>query len=195
MALIHLDDRQVHLKIVYYGPGLCGKTTNLQYIYHRVPEHLRGEWVALKTAEERTLYFDFLPLDLGKGSDGLRARIHLYTVPGQSRFRRTRFLLLDNVDGIIFVADSDRDRLEANCESLTELKENLLEVGRDLRSIPTVFQLNKRDLARRVPASLLRRTLGIGEDSCYKAVATHGTGVVDTLKCATKLVLRNIDLG
>lgn len=195
MALIHLHDRKIHLKIVYYGPGFGGKTTNLQYIYSRVPENLRGEWISLKTADERTLYFDFLPIDLGSGSNGLRARIHLYTVPGQSRFHRTRLLLLDNVDGIIFVADSSRDRLEDNRRSLDELREYLRRLGRDHDALPTVFQLNKRDLSGCLPAPLLQRTLGVGESSCYEAVANRGTGVVDTLKCATKLVLRNVHMG
>lgn len=195
MALVHLEDKKIHLKIVYYGPGFGGKTTNLQYIYDRVPENLRGEWISLKTADERTLYFDFLPLDLGKGSNGLQARIHLYTVPGQSRFHRTRLLLLDNVDGVIFVADSGGDRLDANRRSLDELRRNLSRLGRDQHALPTVFQLNKRDLSGRLPAPLLRQALGVGESSCYEAVASWGTGVVETLKCATKLVLRNIRRG
>jgi signal recognition particle receptor subunit beta len=194
MALVHLDDHQIHLKIVYYGPGLGGKTTNLQYLFERIPEKLRGRWVALKTEEERTLYFDFLPFDIGVGN-GLKARFHLYTVPGQPRFRRTRQLLLEDVDGIVFVADSQWDRLRENLESLADLEENLRGHGRDPDSIPMVYQLNKRDLDSRLPAPFLRSFLSADSRPCLEAVASRGIGVVDTLKTATKLVLHKVKAG
>jgi len=191
MALFHLDDRQVHLKIVYYGPGFGGKTTNLQYLHGRVPPRLRGRWIALKTPDERTLYFDFLPLDLATPS-GVRARIHLYTVPGQTRFCRSRRLLLRDADGIVFVADSHPGRSAANLESLEDLHRNLLEEGQGDGDIPLVFQLNKRDLDPRIAADDLRRSLGIGDRPCHEAVASRGEGVVETLKTATKLVLHRV---
>jgi len=194
VALVHLDDRQIHLKIVYYGPGFSGKTTNLQYLFGRIPERLRGQWVALKTDEERTLYFDFLPFDIGVGN-GLKARFHLYTVPGQPRFRRTRLLLLEDVDGLVFVADSRWDRLKENRDSLADLEENLKELGRDLDSLPIVYQLNKRDLESRLPSPVLRNALGVNSHPCLEAIASHGVGVVDTLKSATKMVLHNVKLG
>jgi signal recognition particle receptor subunit beta len=191
VALVHLDDRQIHLKIVYYGPGLSGKTTNLQYLFGRIPEKLRGQWVALKTEEERTLYFDFLPFDIGVG-DGLRAKFHLYTVPGQARFRRTRLLLLEDVDGSVFVADSSWNRLKDNRESLSDLQENLRALGRDLTDVPVIYQLNKRDIETRLPSFVLRDALGVNSHPCVEATANRGIGVVGTLKTATKLVLHNL---
>lgn len=191
MALVHLDDRQIHLKVVYYGPGLSGKTTNLQYLFGRIPEKLRGQWVALKTEEERTLYFDFLPFDIGVG-DGLKAKFHLYTVPGQARFRRTRLLLLEDVDGVVFVADSSWNRLKDNRESLSDLRENLRALGRDLTDVPVIYQLNKRDLETRLPSFVLRDALSVNSHPCVEATANRGIGVVETLKTATKLVLHNL---
>jgi signal recognition particle receptor subunit beta len=190
MALVQGSRRRLHLKIVYYGPGFGGKTTNLMHLHARIPAHLRGQWIALKTEEDRTLYFDFLPLNLGSGN-GIQTRIHLYTVPGQPRFRRSRMLMLRDVDGIIFVADSQPHRLEANEDSLLDLKANLKELGLNLEDLPLVFQLNKRDLAPALSEPLLRRRLGIG-GPCFHAVANRGEGVVETLKTATKLVLREL---
>ncbi|MBU1702367.1 MAG: gliding-motility protein MglA [Candidatus Eisenbacteria bacterium] len=191
MALVHLDQRQLHLKIVYYGPGFGGKTTNLMHLHNRIPPHLRGQWVALKSEEDRTLYFDFLPLNLGSGS-GFQTRIHLYTVPGQVRFRRSRLVMLRDVDGIIFVADSHPNRLHANEDSLKDLEMNLVELGLDLTKMPKVFQLNKRDLDPKTPEQVMRRSLGVGENPCFHAVANQGRGVLETLKTMTKMVLREL---
>ncbi|MBD3334168.1 MAG: gliding-motility protein MglA [Candidatus Eisenbacteria bacterium] len=191
MALVHIDDRRLHIKIVYYGPGLGGKTTNLRCLYRRLPGRLRGEWIALKTGEDRTLYFDFLPLHLS-GDAELATRLHLYTVPGQPRFRRSRLVMLRDVDGVVFVADSRPLRRYANRESLDDLRRNLEELGRDADALPVVFQWNKRDLSPCLPEETLRAELGAGGRPCHPAVAVAGLGVVDTLKSITKLVLRDL---
>jgi hypothetical protein len=194
MALFLADEGRLHLKIVYYGPGMGGKTTNLLHLYRRLPPQRRGRWVSLKTGEDRTIFFDFLPLELGDGT-GLRARIHLYTVPGQVRFRRTRRLLLQEADGIVFVADSDPSRLQANAWSLADLRENLASWGRSLEGLPMVLQLNKRDLPGALAPEILRRVLNLGEVPAFEAVATRGDGVVETAKAAVKMVLHRAVAG
>src|SRR5680860_990547 len=158
MSTINFSAREINFKIVYYGPGLSGKTTNLKQIYDQVPSDSKGEMVSLATEDERTLFFDFLPLDLGK-VNGFKTRFHLYTVPGQVFYNSSRKLILRGVDGVVFVADSAPNRLRANAESLRNLRENLLEYDLRLSEIPYVLQINKRDLDDALPADMIRKVL------------------------------------
>mgnify|MGYP001773658419 FL=1 len=188
MSFINYSSREINCKIVYYGPGLCGKTTNLQYIYKKTNPEQKGKLISLATETERTLFFDFLPLALGD-IKGFRVRFHLYTVPGQVFYAASRKLILKGVDGVVFVADSQIDRMEANIESLEDLKINLAEQGYDLEKIPFVIQYNKRDLPNIVPVEELNRVLNPNGVPYFEAVATQGTGVFETLKGIAKLVL------
>ncbi len=180
--------RELHLKIVYYGPAVSGKTTNLQYIYDKTDPRIRSEMVSLKTRGDRTLYFDFLRLELGKVA-GLKPRFNLYTVPGQVYYSGTRKLVLQGVDGVVFVADSQTHRLEENVESMQEMRENLRELGYDPSAVPLVLQCNKRDLPDIVPVSLLHQQLGLNGVPCFESVAIQGIGVFDTLKAIINLVV------
>ncbi|TMQ62371.1 MAG: GTPase domain-containing protein [Candidatus Eisenbacteria bacterium] len=191
MSLINYSSREINCKIVYYGPGLCGKTTNLQHIYSRVPQETRGKMISLATEMDRTLFFDFLPLELGQ-IRGFRTRFHLYTVPGQVYYNASRKLILKGVDGIVFVADSQIDRFEANVESYMNMLDNLTEHDLNLERIPFVMQYNKRDLPRVVPVDDLERELNPRKAPYFEAVALRGTGVFDTLKVACKLVLKTL---
>ena len=191
MSLINYSSREINCKIVYYGPGLCGKTTNLQHIYSRVPQDTRGKMISLATEMDRTLFFDFLPLELGQ-IRGFRTRFHLYTVPGQVYYNASRKLILKGVDGIVFVADSQIDRFEANIESLVNMHDNLSEHGLSGEKIPLVIQYNKRDLPRVVSVPDLEKELNPKGAPFYEAVALRGTGVFDTLKLACKLVLKTL---
>ncbi len=191
MSLINYSSREINCKIVYYGPGLCGKTTNLQHIYSRVPQETRGKMISLATEMDRTLFFDFLPLELGQ-IRGFRTRFHLYTVPGQVYYNASRKLILKGVDGIVFVADSQIDRFDANVESLVNMHDNLAEHGLAAEKIPVVMQYNKRDLPRVVSVGDLERELNPQGSPFYEAVALRGTGVFDTLKLACKLVLKTL---
>ena len=191
MSLINYSSREINCKIVYYGPGLCGKTTNLQHIYSRVPQETRGKMISLATEMDRTLFFDFLPLELGQ-IRGFRTRFHLYTVPGQVYYNASRKLILKGVDGIVFVADSQIDRFEANVESYMNMFDNLTEHDLNLERIPFVMQYNKRDLPRVVPVDDLERELNPRKAPYFEAVALRGTGVFDTLKVACKLVLKTL---
>ena len=191
MSLINYSSREINCKIVYYGPGLCGKTTNLQHIYSRVPQETRGKMISLATEMDRTLFFDFLPLELGQ-IRGFRTRFHLYTVPGQVYYNASRKLILKGVDGIVFVADSQIDRFDANVESLVNMHDNLAEHGLAADKIPVVMQYNKRDLPRVVSVGDLERELNPQGSPFYEAVALRGTGVFDTLKLACKLVLKTL---
>lgn len=188
MSFINYSSREINCKIVYYGPGLCGKTTNLQYIYKKTNPEQKGKLISLATETERTLFFDFLPLALGD-IKGFRVRFHLYTVPGQVFYAASRKLILKGVDGVVFVADSQIDRMEANIESLEDLKINLSEQGYDLEKIPFVIQYNKRDLPNVVPVEELNKVLNPNGVPYFEAVATQGTGVFETLKGIAKLVL------
>ena len=194
MSYINCMAREIHCKIVYYGPGLCGKTTNLQHIYERTNPDLKGKLISLATETERTLFFDFLPLQLGE-IRGFKTRFHLYTVPGQVFYDASRKLILKGVDGIIFVADSQFERLEANMESLENLGTNLAEQGLDLEKIPFVIQYNKRDLPNAVPVEVLRETLNLRGVPDFEANARSGEGVFDTLKEVSKLVLGELKRG
>ena len=191
MSLINYSSREINCKIVYYGPGLCGKTTNLQHIYSRVPQETRGKMISLATEMDRTLFFDFLPLELGQ-IRGFRTRFHLYTVPGQVYYNASRKLILKGVDGIVFVADSQIDRFDANVESLVNMHDNLAEHGLLTDKIPVVMQYNKRDLPRVVSVGDLERELNPQGVPYYESVALRGTGVFDTLKLACKMVLKTL---
>jgi mutual gliding-motility protein MglA len=194
MSFINYMAREINCKLVYYGPGLCGKTTNLQYIYERTnPEH-KGKMISLATETERTLFFDFLPLALGE-IRGFKTRFHLYTVPGQVFYDASRKLILKGVDGVIFVADSQIERMEANEESIENLRTNLAEQGYSLEKLPFVIQYNKRDLPNIAGTDELRQILNKTSVPDYDAVARTGVGVFDTLKMAAKLVLTELKKG
>lgn len=191
MSFINYASREINCKIVYYGPGLGGKTTNLQYIYEKTNPQAKGQLISLATETDRTLFFDFLPLDLGTVR-GFRTRFHLYTVPGQVFYDASRKLILKGVDGVVFVADSQEARMDANLESLENLKVNLRENGFDLMSIPYVLQFNKRDLPSAVPYDEMYRLLNVKGEPTFEAVAIQGTGVFETLKAVAKLVLQEL---
>ena len=194
MSFINYSSREINCKIVYYGPGLCGKTTNLQYIFKRTnPEH-RGKMISLATETERTLFFDFLPLSLGD-IKGFKTRFHLYTVPGQIFYDASRKLILKGVDGIIFVVDSQIERMDANIESFENMKVNLKEQGYDLANIPYVIQYNKRDLPNVVPVAELKKVLNVDGVPDFEVVAAAGGGVFETLKAVVKFVLIELKKG
>jgi signal recognition particle receptor subunit beta len=220
--MINYASREINCKIVYYGPGLGGKTSNLEFVYEKVSPNTRGKLISLATETERTLFFDFLPVDLGE-IRGFRTRFHLYTVPGQVYYNASRKLILKGVDGVVFVADSQVDRAEANMESMQNLYDNMAEHGYDLTRMPFVLQYNKRDLPNAAPLGELDAMLNPGWEitdaprqkpadnpfrpgvalveklptgewwervPAFEAVATTGTGVFDTLKAVSKLVVR-----
>jgi signal recognition particle receptor subunit beta len=191
MSMINYASREINCKIVYYGPGLGGKTTNLEYIYNKVAPNTRGKLISLATETERTLFFDFLPVDLGT-IRGFKTRFHLYTVPGQVYYNASRKLILKGVDGVVFVADSQVERLDANIEAMHNLYENLAEYGYDLRQIPFVIQYNKRDLPNISPVEELEQHLNPDHVPSFEAVAIKGVGVFDTLKAVAKLVIKSL---
>ena len=193
MPIVNYASREITCKIVYYGPGRSGKTTNLHYIYDRVPESRRGAMVSLATQNERTLFFDFLPLDLGTVS-GFKTRIQLYTVPGQIYYRTTRKLVLHGADGVVFVADSQRRQADENLESLRDLHEVLAEQGIDARALPIVLQYNKQDLPRELICSSeeLDRALNFRGVPSFTADALGGRGVFETLRKTSELLLRRL---
>ena len=188
MSFINYSSREINCKIVYYGPGLCGKTTNLQHVYSKTNPDAKGKMISLATETERTLFFDFLPLSLGE-IRGFKTRFHLYTVPGQVFYDASRKLILKGVDGVVFVADSQVERMEANMESLDNLDINLKEQGYDLAKVPFVIQYNKRDLPNAAPVEELRKILNPNGYTDYEACAATGEGVFETLKAISKLVL------
>lgn len=196
MSLVNFTAREITCKIVYYGPGRSGKTTNLQYIFGRVPETRRGRMVSLATHGDRTLFFDFLPIDLGSIS-GFTTRFQLYTVPGQTYYNATRKLVLQGADGVVFVADSQARRFDDNIESLQNLQENLLDQGVDIRQLPVALQYNKQDL----PADLILNQAELDDALNFRGVpsygadALHGSGVFETLKGISELVLRKLAVG
>ncbi|MEN8181167.1 MAG: ADP-ribosylation factor-like protein [Myxococcota bacterium] len=191
MSFINYSSREINCKIVYYGPGLCGKTTNLQFIYSKTNPDLKGKMISLATETERTLFFDFLPLALGQ-IRGFKTRFHLYTVPGQVFYDASRKLILKGVDGVVFVADSQVERMEANLESLDNLRINLQEQGYELARLPYVVQHNKRDLPNAAPLDEMRRLLNPRGVPDFEACATVGTGVFETLKSVAKGVLTDL---
>ena len=191
MSFINYSSREINCKIVYYGPGLCGKTTNLQFVYAKTAPEAKGKMISLATETERTLFFDFLPLSLGE-IRGFRTRFHLYTVPGQVFYDASRKLILKGVDGVVFVADSQIERMEANLESADNLRSNLAEQGYDLDKLPYVVQYNKRDLPNVASVEELRRLVNTTGVPDFEAVAPTGAGVFDTLKAIAKLVLTEL---
>ena len=188
MALINVAAREIHCKVVYYGPGMCGKTSNLQYIHSAVPRDTKGDLLSIATETERTLFFDFLPLDLGKVR-GFSTRFHLYTVPGQVLYERTRVAVLNGADGVVFVADSQKSKLEENIKSLRELAVNITRQNKKFQEFPIVLQYNKRDVPNALPVPVLDKYVNGMKWQRYEAVATTGVGVFDTLRAISKLVI------
>lgn len=191
MTFINYASREINCKIVYYGPGLCGKTTNLQYIFDSTAPASKGKLISLATETDRTLFFDFMPLELGSVR-GFKTRFHLYTVPGQVFYDASRKLILKGVDGVVFVADSQEERMDANIESLYNLEENLQTQGYDLLKLPYVLQLNKRDLPTALAVEDLTAELKRKDEPAIEAVASTGVGVFDTLKAVAKQVLTEL---
>ena len=194
MSFINYSAKEINCKIVYYGPGLCGKTSNLNFIYKKTRPESKGKMISLATETERTLFFDFLPLALGE-IKGFKTRFHLYTVPGQIFYDSSRKLILKGVDGIIFVADSQVERMDANLESFDNMKINLEEQGYSLDKIPYVIQYNKRDIPDCVPVEELRKVLNVDGVDDFEASAATGDGVFETLKGLVKLVLIELKKG
>jgi len=191
MVLFNYATKEITAKIVYYGPGLCGKTTNLQFVYDSLPSNNKSKMLSLSTKTDRTLFFDFLPLDLGK-IRGMRTKLQLYTVPGQVYYNSTRQLVLKGADGIVFVADSQDFALDANLESLQNLEDNLKRQGVRIREIPLVLQYNKRDLPNAMPAAEMDAEINKLGVPRHESVATTGIGVEETLKGITQLVLAHL---
>ena len=191
MTFINYASREINCKVVYYGPGLCGKTTNIQWIFEQANPEKRGKLVSLATETDRTLFFDFLPLDMGTVK-GFKVRFHLYTVPGQVFYDASRKLILRGCDGVIFVADSQKQRMEANIESIANLATNLKENGFDIRTIPYVLQLNKRDMPTATGVAEMERLLRFRNEPMVEAVASQGTGVIETLKACARQILMDL---
>ena len=189
MSMINYASREINCKVVYYGTGLGGKTTNLEHIYSRVNPNTKGKMISLATETERTLFFDFLPIDLGE-IRGFKTRFHLYTVPGQVYYNASRRLILKSVDGLVFVADSQRERAEANIEAMHNLYENLESYGYDLTKIPFVIQYNKRDLSSAMSVEEIRAQLNPMGVPDHEGVAIEGKGVFETLTAVSKLVVK-----
>lgn len=194
MSFVNHNKKEVNCKIVYYGPGLGGKTTNIQHVYKKTSGENRGNMIKLNTENERTLFFDFLPLELGE-IRGYKTRFHLYTVPGQVFYEASRKLILRAVDGLIFVADSQLEKMDANIESLDGLEKNLTEQGYDISKVPLVFQWNKRDLPNVASVEDLESRLNKWGSPSFEAAAVNGNGVFETLKEVSKLVLMNLKGG
>ena len=194
MSFINYSSREINCKLVYYGPGLGGKTTNLQFIYARTSPEAKGKMISLATETERTLFFDFLPLSLGE-IRGFKTRFHLYTVPGQVFYDASRKLILKGVDGVVFVADSQVERMEANIESLENLRLNLTEQGYNLDKLPYIIQYNKRDLPNAAPLDELRQVLNPTHMPEFEACAPTGVGVFEPLKAIAKAVLTELRRG
>ncbi|WP_448574803.1 GTP-binding protein [Thermomicrobium sp.] len=188
MALIDVAAREIHAKIVYYGPGLSGKTTNLQVVHASLPEHVKSQLVSIDTEAERTLFFDFLPLDVGT-VHGYRLRLQLYTVPGQNLYRQTRLAVLSGADGVVFVADAQRERLADNLQSLRELAQNLIRQGKRFTDFPLVLQYNKMDLANALPLPVLDSYLNPMRAPRFPAIAVRSIGVIETLRAIVKIVI------
>ena len=194
MSFINFAAREINCKLVYYGPGLGGKTANLQWIYDSANPGQKGKMISLATETDRTLFFDFLPLDLGTVR-GFKTRFHLYTVPGQVFYEASRKLILKGVDGVVFVADSQEERMDANQETLEGLQENLRDHGFDFQAIPYVLQLNKRDLPNILPVDDLKKDLQVKGEPVIEAVAINGTGILQTLRAVAQQVLAELKKG
>jgi signal recognition particle receptor subunit beta len=194
MAVFNSAKKEINIKIVYCGPALCGKTTNVQTIHEKLAPHQRGEMVSLATKDDRTLFFDFLPIELGNVK-GFKTRFHIYTVPGQVYYALTRRAVLTNVDGVVFVADSQTGKMEDNIESFADLEENLKFYKKDLLTTPFVIQYNKRDLPDIIPVEELNRTLNKLQVPFFESSAVQGPGVLETLTACCKLILKQLDDG
>ena len=194
MTFINYAAREINCKLVYYGPGLGGKTTNIKHVYEKTNPNSKGKLISLATETDRTLFFDFLPLDLGE-IRGFRTRFHLYTVPGQVFYDASRKLILKGVDGVVFVADSQAARMDADLESLKNLELNLKEQGYDLKAIPYVLQFNKRDLPTAMPLDDMKKSLQFKGEPIFEAIASKGVGVFETLKMIAKMVLLDLKKG
>jgi mutual gliding-motility protein MglA len=194
VSFINFPAREINCKLVYYGPGLGGKTANLQWIYDKTGAQQKGKMISLATETDRTLFFDFLPLDLGTVR-GFKTRFHLYTVPGQVFYEASRKLILKGADGVVFVADSQEERLDANFETLENLREHLKEHGLSFETIPYVLQLNKRDLPNAMPVEELKKQLQAKGEPVVEAIAVQGVGIFETLKDVAKLVLAELKKG
>jgi signal recognition particle receptor subunit beta len=192
MSFVNHLSREINCKIVYYGPGLCGKTTNLQYIFERTAPASKGKMISLATETERTLFFDFLPISLGEVK-GYKVRMHLYTVPGQVFYDASRKLILRGADGVIFVADSQQERMEANQESIENLRSSLAETNLSLDAVPFVVQYNKRDMPSAASLEELRAALGAPNGQEFEACARTGAGVFETLKGLSKDVIKHLN--
>jgi len=191
MALINIASHEIHCKIVYYGIGYCGKTTNLQYIHKSITPNARGDMLSIATETERTLFFDFLPLDLGT-VHGFRTRFHLYTVPGQILYERTRLAVLNGADGIVFVVDSQAEKFEENVQSIAELDMHMRRISRDMSTFPMIMQWNKRDMPNILPVPVLDRYLNRRRVPSFEAVASAGKGVFATLRAISKSVIAQL---
>jgi mutual gliding-motility protein MglA len=191
MAVINVATKEIHAKIVYYGPGFSGKTTNLEYIYRRVPKDTKGELLSLATETERTLFFDFLHLDVAQVR-GFTVRFHLYTTPGQQLYERTRFAVLNGTDGVVFVADADRNRLRDNIDSLRELAQNLTKQGKDFKQFPLILQYNKIDLPTALAVPVLDRYLNPMKAPRYESVAVRGQGVFEARRGICRMVTNDL---
>lgn len=195
MALINVAAREIHCKIVYYGPGMCGKTTNLQYIHSQVPKDVKGDLLSIATETERTLFFDFLPLDLGKVR-GFQTRFHLYTVPGQVLYERTRVAVLNGADGVVFVADSNKSKMQENVNSLRELAQNITRQNKKFADFPIVLQYNKRDLPSELLVPIDKMDHYLGATKMHwpriEAVAMNGPGVFETLRAISRAVISKL---
>jgi signal recognition particle receptor subunit beta len=194
LSFINFAAREINCKIVYYGPGLGGKTTNLQYVFDKTSDKQKGKMISLATETDRTLFFDFLPLDLGTVR-GFKTRFHLYTVPGQVFYDASRKLILRGVDGVVFVADSQAERMDANVEALDNLQENMKEHGYDFFKVPYVLQLNKRDLPNAMKVDTLKKDLVRRGEPVFESVACQGSGVFETLKEVARQVLVELKKG
>jgi signal recognition particle receptor subunit beta len=192
MVQINFALKEVNCKVVFYGPGMSGKTTNLEIVHQKAPEENKGELTSISTDGDRTLFFDFMPLDLGNVA-GMRTKFQLYTVPGQVYYNSTRKLVLQGVDGVIFVADSDPEKMDENIESYANLIENLAEYGKDVRELPHVIQYNKRDLPNAMPVAEMDKRLNKFGVPTFEAVAYTGEGVFPTLKTLAAMVLESIE--
>lgn len=191
MALINIASHEIHCKIVYYGIGYCGKTTNLQYVHKSITPNARGDLLSIATETERTLFFDFLPLDLGT-VHGFRTRFHLYTVPGQILYERTRLAVLNGADGIVFVVDSQAEKFEENVQSIAELDMHMRRIGKDMSTFPLIMQWNKRDMPNVLPVTVLERYLNRRRVPSFEAVASTGKGVFATLRAISKSVIAQL---
>lgn len=194
MSFINYANKEINCKIIYFGPGLSGKTTNIQYIYEQTQQDHRGKLVSLSTENERTLFFDFLPLSVGEVR-GYQTRFHLYTIPGQTFYEISRQFILKGVDGIVFVADSQPERMDANIESLEALEKSLEQQGYEMHQVPLVFQYNKRDVIGAVPVAELEATLNPTRRPYFEAVAAQGQGVMETLQAISQWVIQDLKGG